>query len=914
MQRVTSSARNVQNSITYRVLPSCKVFCSTVMTTEPRRVAIVCGLKSSAAQVEHADPPRLVRRMSAEYRKSQLYEWYQSTTVGKVAFDVDGKSDTTTAPKLLADALAGVATFFGSMPSRYIITASHGAGPGHYNGDKLSFRIVVAGVRMQMKDVKARLVRLGLDRNRPFDAAIYGANQKLRMAGSIKTQQDKRPLVFIDDRGQELQPTPQLFMDSIVQVVEDEWELLEEPQTSEAVVAPVTKRVVEKAPDAAPTIVKRGRPCKSDTLPSKWRDLLESMGFTEVKSQKAFSNDRGHGYAFSSSSRKECPCCTRSHDSNNWWAVKLEDGTFLVKSHSENCRYKRVDPSQQDIVIDNTTIQQKVDALQLAVPVHINTDPNLHYHTLVCYRPECLACEEVHGDAQYRLWESVKDTCWILQNCHLACCGKVIHATGQLNQYVNRVLRDPSSTTLTMFFLAAHQGSVWCDKAQADIRLWKAGKWTKMSPGEFAAYAGSWLNTVIGCVKQMDEYAMRAKEFKEVQSLLNRSFAQQRSVACNILSVVSLDVGSTKFDCNPNLLGCEDCVIDLQQGEARSVRKEDLVSKSVGYCFLDRDPTGAGALRVAQIMQDIYPVQEEREFMQLFAGYCLRGDFHEKIFLCLTDRRTGNNGKSTFVRLLIKALGTDYAVEGDDALLYQTKASQSVNSHTSGLLFYKDKRLATFEELSDKQTLDKELLKKTTGGGASVPVRAAHSTTTVAMEWTSKLLMAFNEGCFPKFRAEDDALVRRMVVMEHRSLFAKDEAEYEKNTGQPHTFMVDPAREQAITGEDMLAWMLEGLQRYRTLGFKHVPQICEEWKRQLVLDHDDIAAWAAVHLEKKVGSILALDDALKRFQQDTDLQEVGKKAFSARLKKLFPNSFQAQKRLPGGGKAGAFIGVHMEEY
>ena len=298
----------------------------TAQATEPTasRVGFIRGLKSSAARVEHADPLRLVRRMLAEYGRSQLYEWYKACLIGKVIFDVDGKRGTTTAEALLEAALAGLAAFFGHMPDRYIIAAAHGTDPDHPNGNKLSYRIYVPGVRMRMSDIKARLIRLGLDKNRPFDAAIYGSQQKLRMAGSIKTEDDRRPLKLVDEAGAEIEPTVQLLLDTLVQVVEDQWPLIEEPKEPEEPMktalakrsATSTTVAVAVAPEQPPR--KRGRPTKDNTLPAEWRDALDSMGFKEVHSKGAFQDARGRGFSFSSTSRASCPCCTREHVSNNW--------------------------------------------------------------------------------------------------------------------------------------------------------------------------------------------------------------------------------------------------------------------------------------------------------------------------------------------------------------------------------------------------------------------------------------------------------------------------------------------------------------------------------------------------------------------------------------------------------------------
>ena len=882
----------------------------------PRPVAYAVGLKASAARVEHSQPSALVRRLLHEYGRAQIYEWYQASLIGKVAFDVDGKASSTTATDLLTHALDGVRAFFHpDPPPRILISSSHG-------GEKLSYRIYCVGVRMLIGDVKRRILRLKLDSRTggPFDPAIYSANQKLRTTGSIKTSQDTRVLKLIDDQHRDVQPTLELLLDTLVQVVDDDWPLLEEPvegarttrkRTAVAPVEPPVTTTVTTAETTTETTAetteetrlvppaKRGRPMKADTLPSEWKDMLESCGFTEVKSQKAFGNDRGTGYSFSSTSRRECPCCTRPHDSNNWFAVRLRDGTFLIKSHSDNCRYKKVNPAAQDIVLDNTTIQQKVDGLELAAPVRIDPhSDNRHYHTLICYRPECLSCDEVHGSSTYRLAETIKDTCWILQNHHATCCGKVLHAGAMLPQYVNAVLRDPSHTSLATLFLAGHEQALWCDKAQTDIRMWTGERWSTTTPREFVAHVGAWLNTVLGCVKQMEAYATRAKHFKEAQGLC-RSFTQQQGVALNILSIISGRVGHLKFDQDPRLLGCDDCVIELDSGHARAARREDMVSKSVGYPFLQHAGDSEGLGLVRQLMEDIYPVEEERDFMQRFAGYCLLGDYTEKTFLLLTDHRGGYTGKSTYLRLLMRALRDgEYAVKGKPTFVYQEKTCQSINAHDGGILFFRGMRMCYFEELSDKQTLNKDRLKDLTGGGTSVPVRAVHSPTTELMPWTAKIVLAFNHGDMPRFRATDEALTRRMVVMRHRSHFAKDQADYDRLSEEPYTFKADPTREAAIQPAHMLSWMLEGLERYRQVGIKEAPSSCEAWKRALILEHDDVAAWAAEHLERKDDAWALLRDIVENFHADTGLTHIRSKALNVRLQALFPGAFHVHKRLP----------------
>ena len=82
----------------------------------------------------------------------------------------DAKLSETTKEALPARIMEGFDLFFGFRPAKIVFADACG-------GNKLSYHVSVSGYRMKMKmqDVKAQLVRLGLDKNRPFNGAIYSA-------------------------------------------------------------------------------------------------------------------------------------------------------------------------------------------------------------------------------------------------------------------------------------------------------------------------------------------------------------------------------------------------------------------------------------------------------------------------------------------------------------------------------------------------------------------------------------------------------------------------------------------------------------------------------------------------------------------------------------------------------------------
>ena len=89
---------------------------------------------------------------------------------------------------------------------------------------------------------------------------------------------------------------------------------------------------------------------------------------------------------------------------------------------------------------------------------------------------------------------------------------------------------------------------------------------------------------------------------------------------------------------------------------------DDYITLTAGYAF--EPPSPEALALVHEVFEQIYPDDAELDIVHRFAGYILSGRTAEKYFLALTDRRRGDNGKSTVLRLLCKALGKEYSVNG----------------------------------------------------------------------------------------------------------------------------------------------------------------------------------------------------------------------------------------------------------
>lgn len=370
---------------------------------------------------------------------------------------------------------------------------------------------------------------------------------------------------------------------------------------------------------------------------------------------------------------------------------------------------------------------------------------------------------------------------------------------------------------------------------------------------------------------------------------------------------------STPFDSNPLLLGCENGVVDLKECVFRPGRPEDMVSKSVGYEF----PTAPDADRDARLgscMEQIYPVPEEREYIQRFAGYCLLGNHPEKKLLLLTDVRDGYNGKSTFQKALSVALGPDYSLVGEHAkkFCYRVERNNdSVNSHDGGTLLFEGMRLMCVEELDSRRKLDCEKIKEMNGGDAGTSGRAPHDDKLRRFTWTAKMVLSFNEGKMPDFDVADGALKDRLVIMRHRSRFCTPEQMRDSRLGcQPHTFPVVPGINEEANmrrwAPSMLLWLLEGLRRYWKVGLDTMPTQCREWKQHLVEEKDPVRDFM---LELGLERTGILTDFMKSSDLERDFYQAHPELRRDRMRSLEfrklvdrllgADSFHEEKRIKG---------------
>ena len=184
------------------------------------------------------------------------------------------------------------------------------------------------------------------------------------------------------------------------------------------------------------------------------------------------------------------------------------------------------------------------------------------------------------------------------------------------------------------------------------------------------------------------------------------------------------------------------------------------------------------------------------------------------------------------------------------------------------------------------------------------------------MAWSAKLVTVFNEGCAPRFKVDDDAFTKRMLVMPHRAFFCKDEAARVAHRGEPSTYDADGTKIEALEAEPwkLLAWFLTGLERYWASGYVEfqAPPACREWAGALVEEQDPLRHWVEETILSGVpDDFIWHTDILTVYKQAHGAAGLGPRQLKKRLETVLPNAVWKREHCADGQQKAAWVGIRF---
>ena len=247
------------------------------------------------------------------------------------------------------------------------------------------------------------------------------------------------------------------------------------------------------------------------------------------------------------------------------------------------------------------------------------------------------------------------------------------------------------------------------------------------------------------------------------------------------------------LDARPELLNCTNGTLDLETGEFREHRREDLLTKMSG---VDYDQNAACPAWLAHLDLVFRGDAEVISAFQEMVGYSLLQFNPEQIMSILWG--SGKNGKSETLKT-IALIMRDYAVNIEATTLMQSR-NNDVGRARPDVLRLKGARFVTCTEPDQNAELSESLVKSITGDHA-VTARPLYAGP-VEFVPGAKIFLATNH--LPRINGTDDGIWRRIWLFPFVAVIPPEKR-------QPEYGSVLFERE----GPGILNWMLEGLRRYQ---------------------------------------------------------------------------------------------------
>lgn len=354
--------------------------------------------------------------------------------------------------------------------------------------------------------------------------------------------------------------------------------------------------------------------------------------------------------------------------------------------------------------------------------------------------------------------------------------------------------------------------------------------------------------------------------------------------------------------------------INTQTLELGPHRLEDMNTR---ICQVRYNPEATAPIWTGYLATN-QPNEETRRYLQKLVGYAMSGDGDQKLIAFLYSR-VGDTGKSIFLKVIEKVLGSTYSATLAEGALSKRRFDTGGRDPDRDAI--KGKRFVVSSELAPNEPLDERFVKQLTGGdGVSTRGNYAEGN----KRWQPECLVLVATNHLSRINAEDEAIWNRIQVVPWTVAFPK---------GHPDR---DEKLSDKILGEGgfpgevegVLAWMVEGLRMYReeglfppeevanaSMGYRTDADIVQRWIVHAV-EEGDIEV--GEHSEEKDGDryVAQVTPLHRMFEAWCKVEHVlkgdvpGLKAFGNRLEELGYEKNPKYRRDPFKGRA-VMIGLRI---
>ena len=365
------------------------------------------------------------------------------------------------------------------------------------------------------------------------------------------------------------------------------------------------------------------------------------------------------------------------------------------------------------------------------------------------------------------------------------------------------------------------------------------------------------------------EFPQALKEWLESFDKANKHLHKATSID-NIIKMAKYKLYDNslkdKMDLDPNLLGCQNGIVDLRTGRLIIQDSSLFVSKQCAADFKGIDhPTPDIDEFVNSIFNgDFHMVA----YMQKLLGYGITGLCQEERFIVFYG--SGSNGKSVLNKLIKSVLGAYWGVMSRDCV-FKSERPLSAGAASPHLALLKGLRISVLDDCSEDETLDDGTIKKMSSG-VPMEARMLHRNPEI---FTPTHLPIICTNHLPKINVIDEAIERRLELVPFVNSYKHPHQIDEDNPRhKPIDTSLGDKLQQPEALEQMLAWLVKGAVRWYQEGLGEQPMALRSAKDEYYEQFDEVGKFIREHCE--TGNTFAVSTSA--FKQALSVQGVNKSA------------------------------------
>ena len=307
------------------------------------------------------------------------------------------------------------------------------------------------------------------------------------------------------------------------------------------------------------------------------------------------------------------------------------------------------------------------------------------------------------------------------------------------------------------------------------------------------------------------------------------------------------------FDAHPDLLNTQSGVVDFTTGELRPHDPNLLMTKVTSAAYVP----GAGHADWKQALEAV--PADIHDWWQIRLGQAITGHIPPDDIM-LVQQGSGENGKTTLMSAIGRALGDYYLAVPHRALLAAS------NAHTTEMTGFWGARLAVLEELPEEHYLNTNRLKQIVG----TPTMTARKIAQNDMTWDVSHSLIVNTNYRPGVSETDHGTWRRLalVIFPYRFVSKDDELLDENDRRGDEGLRQRLRLGNDGQGEAVLAWLVDGAVKWYADGQvlpplpPRVKEDTQEWRG----DSDVLYQYLTEELVPDPDSYILAEDLYEDFR------------------------------------------------